>query len=202
VERLFDVLRATGQRQRPGSKTAFNTETLSRLKDGPIGAETIATLGTGFPKAVRDAYERFSLGANVDELAYLLTHPDAAAQFKRLATARPGSNLWDSILIKLGKLAKKAPVPAGVRRAVAPYARTAKPYATAGRNAFVAAVPTMLGYGHDREQRASGGKVEGSLSRMDKALVRAQNALSDETTPLMELPDEQVANALRIAKGS
>ena len=50
----------------------------------------------------------------------------------------------------------------------------------------------------DREQHASGGTV--GLSRMEKAVARAQKAIAEETKPLMEIPDAQIAHALEIAK--
>jgi len=50
----------------------------------------------------------------------------------------------------------------------------------------------------DREQHASGGTV--GLSRMEKAVARAQKAIAEETKPLMDQPDHIVAHALEIAK--
>jgi hypothetical protein len=50
----------------------------------------------------------------------------------------------------------------------------------------------------DREQHASGGTV--GLSRMEKAVARAQKAIAEETKPLMEMPDQTIAHALEIAK--
>ena len=58
----------------------------------------------------------------------------------------------------------------------------------------------------DREQHASGGKVgtrdypAKKLSRMEKAVARAQKAIAEETKPLMEMPDAHIARALEIAK--
>jgi hypothetical protein len=54
-----------------------------------------------------------------------------------------------------------------------------------------------------RRGRSSGGKVDypaKKLNRMEKALARAQNALANETKPIMSMPDDQVAHALEIAK--
>lgn len=59
----------------------------------------------------------------------------------------------------------------------------------------------------NREGRASGGKVgtrdypAKRLNKMERAARRAQQAIAIETTKLMEKPDEQIAQALRIAKG-
>jgi hypothetical protein len=35
---------------------------------------------------------------------------------------------------------------------------------------------------------------------MERALKRAQNALANETKPIMQMPDDHVAQALEIAK--
>jgi hypothetical protein len=57
----------------------------------------------------------------------------------------------------------------------------------------------------DRGEYASGGKVgkrdypAKRLTRMEKAVKRAQQAIALETKPLMERPDEQIAKALEIA---
>ena len=58
-----------------------------------------------------------------------------------------------------------------------------------------------------RQERASGGKVGSRdypakrLNKVERALKKAQDALALETESLMEKPDEQIAQALRIAKG-
>ena len=58
----------------------------------------------------------------------------------------------------------------------------------------------------DRTQRASGGKVDKKdypakrLTRMERALKRAQDSLAEETKPIMSLDDNHVAQALHIAK--
>ncbi len=81
----------------------------------------------------------------------------------------------------------------------------------AGRTA---ATPTMMApynmpnqvVSEDRGEYASGGKVgkrdypAKRLSRMEKAVKRAQEAIALETKPLMDRPDEQIARALEIAK--
>ena len=57
-----------------------------------------------------------------------------------------------------------------------------------------------------REERAVGGKVgkpdypTKRLSRMERAAKRAREALALESKPLMDAPDEHIANALRIAE--
>jgi hypothetical protein len=67
-------------------------------------------------------------------------------------------------------------------------------------------VSTMPVTAEDREQRASGGKIgkrdypAKPLSRMEKAVLRAQKAIAEETKPIMNMPDQTVAHALEIAK--
>jgi len=69
-----------------------------------------------------------------------------------------------------------------------------------------AAAPTEM-LEEDRMERASGGKIEKRdypakrLTRMERAVKRAQEAIALETKPLMQKPDEQIAQALEIAKG-
>jgi hypothetical protein len=58
----------------------------------------------------------------------------------------------------------------------------------------------------EREAHAAGGKVgkrdypAKRLTRMERAVKRAQDAIAMETRPLMDRPDEQIARALEIAK--
>jgi hypothetical protein len=60
----------------------------------------------------------------------------------------------------------------------------------------------LMGAETARPQRASGGKVDKRdypakrLTRMERALKRAQNALAEETKPIMQMPDHLVALAL------
>lgn len=64
----------------------------------------------------------------------------------------------------------------------------------------------ILAEDNERPQRASGGKIGNrdyparKLSRVEKALKRAQDALAMETKPIMNVPDEAVAQALHLAK--
>jgi hypothetical protein len=59
----------------------------------------------------------------------------------------------------------------------------------------------------DREERASGGSVNKRdypakrLTRMERAVKRAQDAIALETKPILNEPDHVVARALEIAKG-
>lgn len=57
-----------------------------------------------------------------------------------------------------------------------------------------------------REQRSTGGKISKRdypakrLTRMERAAKWAHDAIALETKPIMEMPDEQVVDALRLAK--
>ena len=91
---LLEVLEATGQRQRIGSQTAFNQELQGNLKRGGLASEGVtmaAGAGLQLPQRIRDGIERWRLGKNVDELARVLTDPQAASVFRALANTPPGS---------------------------------------------------------------------------------------------------------------
>lgn len=88
VDRFLNILEAQGQRQRPGSMTAFNAEMLQDLRGGTgIGSIAKGSLITQIPKKITETWERWRLGRNVDKLARLLTDPRAAREFERLASA-------------------------------------------------------------------------------------------------------------------
>lgn len=110
-DRFLDILQATGQRQRVGSQTAFNTEALAELKRGG-SAGTAAALGAGvgvqWPRRVLDAFERWNLGRNVDEVARLLTDPAAAPIFRSLATAEAGTARAHALVSRLVSMSETA----------------------------------------------------------------------------------------------
>jgi hypothetical protein len=93
-DRFLNLLEAQGTRQRIGSQTAFNTEALADLKGGKAVGD-VASLAGGaglqFPRFVRERFERWRLGSNVDELARLLTDPQAGPLFRQLATQSGGT---------------------------------------------------------------------------------------------------------------
>jgi hypothetical protein len=90
-DKMLDLMAATGRRQRVGSQTAFNQELQAQLKQGSIVGETAATGGVKFPQRMRDAYQAWNLGRNVDQVARLLTDPEAIPVFRALANAPSGS---------------------------------------------------------------------------------------------------------------
>lgn len=93
-DRFLDIMAATGQRQRAGSLTAYNTEALNEMKRNgmiSLGTETASAAGTNLPKRVREKFEQWNLGKNTAEIARILTDPSAAPLFRHLATAEAGS---------------------------------------------------------------------------------------------------------------
>jgi hypothetical protein len=89
-DRFLQVMEAQGTRQRVGSQTSFNDIIKDELKrGGTIGEATTAALGVGLnlPRRVAERVEQWRLGSNVDELARLLTDPNAGPTFRRLALA-------------------------------------------------------------------------------------------------------------------
>ena len=79
-----------------------------------------------------------------------------------------------------------------------------------GRQAGAIGVPSFMAspeeHEDDRGPYASGGSVKKRdypakrLTRMEKAVKRAQDAIALETKPLMNQPDHVIAQALEIAK--
>jgi hypothetical protein len=89
---LFEVM---GKRQNPGSKTAFNAEDIENLKGKgwtDAGIKMAASMGTAIPRMGQEAWGRFRLGRNMEEVARLITDPNAGQEFARImATTEPGS---------------------------------------------------------------------------------------------------------------
>lgn len=75
-------------------------------------------------------------------------------------------------------------------------------------NAYLAAIRAEMGQSVEepRQERASGGRVgkrdypAKKLSSLEKAARRALGGIAKDTTHIMDMPDEEVANALRMAK--
>jgi hypothetical protein len=103
-DRFLDIMSATGQRQRIGSQTAFNTEALADLKKGgTVG--TVAALGAGgglkAPAKVLERFQEWNMGRNVDQIARILVDPEAATLFRHLATTDPTSTKAAALLARL-----------------------------------------------------------------------------------------------------
>lgn len=82
--RLMEVFQATGRRQRIGSQTAFNQEYQRQLAGGGAVGETL----TGMRQAVRQRYQAWRLGRNLDDLARLLTDQNAQQRMIELSRLR------------------------------------------------------------------------------------------------------------------
>lgn len=111
MRQFLDVVEATGQRQRIGSQTAFNQEMQDVLRrGGAIGemANAAATGGIKLPGRIKDAYEQWRLGKNTEQIARLITDPQALPLFRRLAEAAPGSNRAQALTARLTALATQA----------------------------------------------------------------------------------------------
>ena len=83
------------------------------------------------------------------------------------------------------------------RKAIAPYGAV---------SFFPKGTPAVAEDEDNREERARGGKINTRdypakrLTRLQKAAKWAHDSIALETKPIMDMPDEQVVNALRIAK--
>ncbi|CAJ0876559.1 hypothetical protein AMST5_02797 [freshwater sediment metagenome] len=107
-DNMLEMMAATGRRQRIGSQTSFNNELQAQLKKGSIVGESAATGGLKFPQRMRDAYQAWNLGRNVDQVARLLTDPEAVAPFRALANAPSGSSKAIAAATRLVALAQSS----------------------------------------------------------------------------------------------
>jgi len=108
---FLDVVAATGQRQRIGSNTAFNQELQDILRRGGMigeAANTIATAGVKLPGRIKDAYEQWRLGRNTEQIARLITDPNALPLFRRLAQEAPGSTKAQAMAARLTAMSVQA----------------------------------------------------------------------------------------------
>lgn len=109
-DRVMQVMTATGQRQRIGSQTAFNQELQAQLKSGGAATEAgvmAAGVGMKLPSRIYEAFQRWNLGRNTDEIARLLTDPAAGDAFRRLAGARRGTNAEIGALSRIVNIASQ-----------------------------------------------------------------------------------------------
>ena len=106
-DRFLDVMQATGERQRLGSLTSFNTEALANMKNGGaanLAAEAVTTAGIQLPRRIREAFQRWNLGQNTDEVARILTDPKSADLFRHLATTNPTSTKAAALAARLASI--------------------------------------------------------------------------------------------------
>jgi hypothetical protein len=110
-DRFLDVLEAQGARQRIGSQTAFNQEVQQSLKQGGTVGEALSAVASGgvkLPAKITQRIEQWRMGGNVREIADILTNPQGADLFRRLATAPPDSALAARIVGRLTYLAGRS----------------------------------------------------------------------------------------------
>jgi len=94
LNRVFEVLEASGRRQAPGSRTQYNQALQRELEGGGTAREAAAiaaTLGTGWRQRLTRAYEQYTYGQNLSEIAELATRPDAIPVLRQLLQSPPTS---------------------------------------------------------------------------------------------------------------
>lgn len=92
--RFLDVVEATGTRKPIGTHTAFSTQEIKDLSTGGTVANAAKTAASPnkMLSGVSDAWSRWQLGRNLDELAGILTDPRSATLLKTIASRPAGSN--------------------------------------------------------------------------------------------------------------
>jgi hypothetical protein len=93
VQRFFDIAQATGWRAPIGSRTAFNEQDLHALGTGSMVGNIAKTAASPerWWNGAHDIWTKFQLGQNLDGLARVITDPNAAPIFRRIAQLPPNS---------------------------------------------------------------------------------------------------------------
>ena len=104
VRDLVEALRATGQRMRPGSDTAFNQEIIRDLGGGGVGGEAVRaiTTPTSIPGRINTAVTDFLAERNARNLAQvLMAQPEESTRAirKALRSRRGGNRVRTSVAI-------------------------------------------------------------------------------------------------------
>lgn len=89
LSRFFEIAQATGTRQPIGSKTAFNENELRNLSGGSA-VGNVAKTGLSPSKWMtwaNDAWTKWQLGQNLDQLARIITDPNSGRLLQRIARA-------------------------------------------------------------------------------------------------------------------
>lgn len=142
------------------------------------------------------------------EAGYAMLHPGAG--LGAMAAGYGAHKLEDYLTKKAGEELKSI-VAAGGKKANLPHYNPAE--SVAGRAVGVPATTSPVFtpalespvFAEDREERASGGRIgkrdypAKRLTRVEKAVRRAQQAIALETKPLLDQPDHIIANALDVA---
>lgn len=95
-ERLMNVLEATGRRQRGNSMTEFNRQ-ITRELEGGRGISEAVKPGA----AIRERYQQWRLGRNLEDLARLFTDPTAARRLIELSRMRYADPRMTTIIAEL-----------------------------------------------------------------------------------------------------
>lgn len=97
-EKLMDVFEATGRVPQGGSMTTFNTLATEEMRHEGAGlpgmalkAGATAIQPHNWGKMISDWYERFKMGQHSEDLAKIITSPDAMNRLRALRTLPPRS---------------------------------------------------------------------------------------------------------------
>jgi hypothetical protein len=107
--KLMDIMEATGQRQRVGSLTAFNAQALDEMRGGNAARTGVGlALGglTKLPARIMDKLDNWNIGQNVDDIARLLTDPQATSVWRALGKTKD-VNATTGRLLQLIAVSKK-----------------------------------------------------------------------------------------------
>lgn len=102
------VMEAQQFRMPAGSLTAFNQPGVAALKNGGAlnnAAQVVGSGGVKLPQKVMDAIQNWNVGRNLDELAGLLTRPDAATTFRQIVETPTRSAKATALMARLTYLA-------------------------------------------------------------------------------------------------
>jgi hypothetical protein len=108
--RLLDVMEAQQYRQATGSRTAFKVPGVEDLRSGGAAnniVQVVAGGGVKLPQKVMTAIQNWNVGRNIDQLADLLTSPEAAQRFRQLATLPPDSLQFAALVGRLATMANE-----------------------------------------------------------------------------------------------
>ncbi|QDM27872.1 hypothetical protein FNL56_18360 [Tardiphaga sp. vice304] len=108
---LLNVMEAQQYRQATGSRTAFKIPGVEDLKSGGAinnAAQVVGGAGLSLPRKITNTIQNWNVGRNVDELADLLTSPEAADRFRQLARLPRGSTQYISVLGRISNIANES----------------------------------------------------------------------------------------------
>lgn len=91
LSNLMDVLEATGRAAKVGSDTAWNQEAMREIRRQSGGVTSNIVAPHQIPGKLRDWYEQVKLGKYSENLANIVTSPDAVKKLKALRQVSPRS---------------------------------------------------------------------------------------------------------------